>query len=483
MSILNYLTNEDKYILSISNKLLTFDNIKIILKDLNYVKNNNSKPIEVLLNLTNNEETLLDFENSFLNIKHANISISLDLINQAEDLYDNNIMIYFYNQNINLNFKNYSMYDLINKYKETIDNMLQNIKIAQYSFNIDFLNEEIPDKISVSEMLKIRQNNTGSKYSLIDLYLKEIENAPDSHNDLINYIYFLRKFPLFKILLNDYLKKNEEETYNKIINNNLDIFDDNSYFFPSLFLFTENEKTLHNIYNLFKQKYSMNDFFYKIQYMEINKGNIYSVYKNTDFIEYGYNEDNNFIDIKILNNELKNTRNDFNIAIVLFLKLNNISLENINKISSQDLNIIISNFFIKLFMIYEYLNLNQFNSLDELLIIYDDDTPFDIYNPKQFILLNVLYYIHISYYVFKNNYLYNIINSDLNLLKQFFYIIQYYKNTLPNMFPVLLFFTCSNKNIKFIYEYKDNNILDFFNDYYDIIFENTQKVVVKRIDF
>lgn len=483
MSILNYLTNEDKYILSISNKLLTFDNIKIILKDLNYVKNNNSKAIEVLLNLNNNEETLLDFENSFLNIKHANISISLDLINQAEDLYDNNIMIYFYNQNINLNFKNYSMYDLINKYKETIDNMLQNIKIAQYSFNIDFLNEEIPDKISVSEMLKIRQNNTGSKYSLIDLYLKEIENAPDSHNDLINYIYFLRKFPLFKILLNDYLKKNEEETYNKIINNNLDIFDDNSYFFPSLFLFTENEKTLHNIYNLFKQKYSMNDFFYKIQYMEIDKGNLYSVYKNTDFIEYGYNEDNNFIDIKILNNELKNTRNDFNIAIVLFLKLNNISLENINKISTQDLNIIISNFFIKLFMIYEYLNLNQFNSLEELLIIYDDDTPFDIYNPKQFILLNVLYYIHISYYVFKNNYLYNIINSDLNLLKQFFYIIQYYKNTLPNMFPVLLFFTCSNKNIKFIYEYKDNNILDFFNDYYDIIFENTQKVVVKRIDF
>lgn len=483
MSILNYLTNEDKYILSISNKLLTFDNIKIILKDLNYVKNNNSKAIEVLLNLNNNEETLLDFENSFLNIKHANISISLDLINQAEDLYDNNIMIYFYNQNINLNFKNYSMYDLINKYKETIDNMLQNIKIAQYSFNIDFLNEEIPDKISVSEMLKIRQNNTGSKYSLIDLYLKEIENAPDSHNDLINYIYFLRKFPLFKILLNDYLKKNEEETYNKIINNNLDIFDDNSYFFPSLFLFTENEKTLHNIYNLFKQKYSMNDFFYKIQYMEIDKGNLYSVYKNTDFIEYGYNEDNNFIDIKILNNELKNTRNDFNIAIVLFLKLNNISLENINKISTQDLNIIISNFFIKLFMIYEYLNLNQYNSLEELLIIYDDDTPFDIYNPKQFILLNVLYYIHISYYVFKNNYLYNIINSDLNLLKQFFYIIQYYKNTLPNMFPVLLFFTCSNKNIKFIYEYKDNNILDFFNDYYDIIFENTQKVVVKRIDF
>lgn len=483
MSILNYLTNEDKYILSISNKLLTFDNIKIILKDLNYVKNNNSKPIEVLLNLTNNDDTLLDFENDFLNIKHANISISLDLINQAEDLYDNNIMIYFYNQNINLNFKNYSMYDLINKYKETISNMLENIKIPQYSFNIDFLNKEIPDKISVAEILKIRQNNTGSKYSLIDLYLKEIENAPDSHNDLINYIYFLRKFPLFKFLFNNYLKNNEEEIYSKILNNNLDTLTDNSYFFPSLFLFSENEKTLHNIYNLFKQKYSMNDFFYKIQYVEINKGNIYSLYQNTDFIQYGYNEDNNFIDIKILNNELKNSQNDFNIAIVLFLKLNNISLENINRISNQDLNIIISNFFIKLFMIYEYLNLNQFNSLDELLIIYDDDTSFDIYNPKQFILLNVLYYIHISYYVFKNNYLYNIINSDLNLLKQFFYIIQYFKNTLPNMFPILLFFACSNKNIKFIYEYKNNNILDFFNDYYDILFENTQKVVLKKIDF
>lgn len=483
MSILNYLTNEDKYILSISNKLLTFDNIKIILKDLNYVKNNNSKTIEVLLNLTNNDDTLLDFENDFLNIKHANISISLDLINQAEDLYDNNIMIYFYNQNINLNFKNYSMYDLINKYKETISNMLENIKIPQYSFNIDFLNKEIPDKISVAEILKIRQNNTGSKYSLIDLYLKEIENAPDSHNDLINYIYFLRKFPLFKFLFNNYLKNNEEEIYSKILDNNLDTLTDNSYFFPSLFLFSENEKTLHNIYNLFKQKYSMNDFFYKIQYVEINKGNIYSLYQNTDFIQYGYNEDNNFIDIKILNNELKNSQNDFNIAIVLFLKLNNISLENINRISNQDLNIIISNFFIKLFMIYEYLNLNQFNSLDELLIIYDDDTSFDIYNPKQFILLNVLYYIHISYYVFKNNYLYNIINSDLNLLKQFFYIIQYFKNTLPNMFPILLFFACSNKNIKFIYEYKNNNILDFFNDYYDILFENTQKVVLKKIDF
>lgn len=472
MSI-SYLTNQnDDNFLYITNRLLTFNNIRLILDDLPYVKQNNISPNT----LTKPANTLLEHQKNLLFIDHININISLDVINQNDNIFYNNFMLFLYDQNINLNFKNYTMYTLLEKYNNIIQKMMKTINFNQYSFNKDLLSNT-PN--TIIELLQNRKYNTDSNLALIDIYLKDMENVPESENDLYNYIYILRKFPMFKNILNYYLEENEPELYSIISQNSLEIDSNNDIFLPFIFDFSDNEKIIKNVNNLFKKNYYLNDFFYIIKSFNIQLDSLISAYNEINFQEYGFSGEY-FTNIEILIEKFINTEAfDIYIIFALYLKINYVDITTLNDISIENLHILLSIFLVNLYVIYDYLNLNEYTS-NGILEVYAD-IPVENYDYQNTILTELLFYIHISYYVFKSNsIIYNTIDNNINLLKHFLYIIRYSKNILPETFPLIFFLSCSNKNIKFIYEYKDNNILDFLNEYYDIIYENAEKIVIKK---
>lgn len=474
---LSYLYNKKNHILSISDRLLTFNNIKIILEELPYVIEHGMNDLHI-----HEAKTILDYQKEILNIDHTNINISLDIINQNDNIYYNNFMLYFYNQNINLNFKNYPMYNLLDKYIDIIQQMTKNININQFGFNKDLLTPDgIPTK--VNELLNIRKNNTDSNLALIDIFLKDIKNTPESQNDLYNYIYILRKFPMFRLILNHYLNKNESDIYKIISENNLEIESETELLLPLLFNFSDHEKILQNITNLFKKDYCLNDFFYMIDTYDIDVDLLIKTYNDIDFQTYGFNSIDIFVNLDaLINNFLTTTNYDIYKVLSLYFKINSVEINLIKEISTENLNILISTFFMNLYIIYDYLNLNQFSNINELIEIYKDTSNDTLgINPEN-ILTDLLFYIYLSYYVFKDqlNDIYRIITGNINLLKHFFYIIQYSKNTLPTIFPLIIFLSCSSRRIKVIYEYKNNYILEFLNDYYDIIFKESQKIMIKR---
>lgn len=474
---ISYLYNEPREILSISNKLLTFNDIKIILQELpSYVVHQDPRMIE---RIDDNKETLLDVQKRLLILDHVNINISLDIINQKDKIFYKNFMLYFYNQDVNLNFKNYSMYNILNEYKLIIQKMVQKIKLDQFSFNPDLL-FDTPN--TLNKLLEIRKENAYISDGLIDVYLKDIENAPESTNDLCNYIYIIRKFPLFRILINNYLNVNENDIYSIIVENELDIIDDDSeILLPILFGFSDDEKIIHNVFSLFKD-YSLKDFFYIIQPIDIDINTLYNAYEEIDINQFGINIDNGSINIrKLIDNLYSLPEFDIYLSLTFFFTMNGVSSDILRKISKENLDIIISTFFVNLYTIFVVLRLYEFNIQDMKRLF--QDAPRSGMNPEGSILPELLLYIHLSYFTFSydpNNLLFTVIERNINLLKHFFYIIQYTKNILPNLFPLIIFLSCSNKNLKFIYEYKNNNLLDFMNEYYDIIYENAKKIIIKN---
>jgi hypothetical protein len=472
-----FLYNKKNNLLNISNKLLTFNNIKLILQEAPYFVENNVN----INTLTKPFDTLLHYQKALLHIDHVNINISLDIINDNDNIYYNNFMLFFYDQSINLNFKNYSMYNLLEKYKEIIHNIMKKISMNQFSFNVNLLSNISYNVIDILNTKKINtdtaSNEEDSKVALIDIYLKDFENTPESKNDLCNYIYFLRKFPMFRKLLNHYLYTNEPEIYSIIEQNKLDINSD-MVFLPILFKYTDNEKIIYNVNTLFKQDYSLNDFLINIDTIDINIENLLKVYNNINFYEYGIVDDE-LINIEVLSNKIYNMEYyDIYTMISLYFKVNNVDILMLNYISLENFNILISMFLINLYIIYDYLNLKE-KEISDMLLIYKNSS----YN--NFDLTELLFYIHLSYYVFHfdaNQVYIKIIDSNINLIKHYLYIIQYSKNTLQDMYPLIIFLSCSNKQIKFIYEYKaeNNYILEFLNEYYDIVFDNRDKIVIKK---
>lgn len=471
----SYLYNEPREILSISNKLLTFNDIKKILQELpSYLEYKEPSIVELIE--TNKEETLLDAQKRLLIIEHVNINISLDIINQKDNIFYNNFMLYFYNQDVNLNFKNYTMYNILNEYKLIIQKIIQKINLDQYSFNPSLL-FEIPD--TLNKLLEIRKENAYHDDGLIDIFLKDIENAPESTNDLYNYIYILRKFPLFRILINNYLNVNEPDIYSIIVDKELDIIDkDTEVLLPMLFGFSDSEKIIHNVFSLFKD-YSLNDFFYIIQPIDIDINSLYNAFQDINYKQFGLNIDNGKINIQQLMDSLYILPEyDIYLTVTIFLRMNGVNLDVLKKISKENLDIIISTFFVNLYTIFIVLKLHNF-SVKDIKLLFRDAPIFS----NNHILSELLLYIHLAYFSFlydTSNLLYNIITSNLDLLKHFFYIIQYTKNILPNLFPLILFLSCSSKNLKIIHEYKNNNLLDFLNEYYDMIYEDVKKIMIKN---
>lgn len=159
-------------------------------------------------------------ELSILNLISSNINISLDIIRSTE-LFDIN----FSNYDSILSFENYQLNHIISTYIDIIDKVTQPINSILYLFNNNTNNihkdfTENNNKLLSDLLNEIRKED--DPLQVLDIYISEYMNVPKSSSNIINFIYFIRRFPLIRYLLNRYLYENEPASFHKIRIHKLD---------------------------------------------------------------------------------------------------------------------------------------------------------------------------------------------------------------------------------------------------------------------
>lgn len=157
---------------------------------------------------------------SILNLISSNINVSLDII-RSKDFFDIN----FSNFNSVLSFDNYQLEQIISTYISIVDKLTLPINSIIYLFNNNTNNIHKEFTKTNNKLLSDLLNEIRKKddpLQVIDIYISEYMNVPKSSDNIINFIYFIRRFPLIRYLLNRYLYENVPECFKKIRNHNLD---------------------------------------------------------------------------------------------------------------------------------------------------------------------------------------------------------------------------------------------------------------------
>lgn len=246
---------------------------------------------------------------SILNTISSNINISLDIVRSRDEL-DINYAI----ANSSLSFENYEIDHIISVYKSILDKLVTPINNITYLFNnntsnigLDFTTSN-SNKLLCDLLNEIRHKNNPKQ--IIDIYISEYMNVPKSSENIVNFIYFIRRFPLIRFLLNHYFYKHIPHYFNIIQEHKLDNI--------NYLLFKERRVTYQALQDLSKTGLFDFDF----DYDEYNYNTEYSRILNSNFTFDG-KFDNTFISLcnGCKNRELK--------------RYNTISaIENNNKIES-----------------------------------------------------------------------------------------------------------------------------------------------------
>lgn len=157
---------------------------------------------------------------SILNLVSSNINVSLDII-RSKEYFDIN----FSNHDSILSFDNYQLEQVITTYTSIVDKLTLPINSIIYLFNnntnnIDKEFTKTNNKLLSDLLNEIR--NKDDPLQVIDIYISEYMNVPKSSNDIVNFIYFIRRFPLIRYLLNRYLYEHVPSCFKKIRDHNLD---------------------------------------------------------------------------------------------------------------------------------------------------------------------------------------------------------------------------------------------------------------------
>lgn len=180
--------------------------------------------LQVKINLLNKlkKDTLVNYKiTSIFTTTHTNINNALNILINRNLSYQNFSinMIKDDNPIANLIFDNHNIYYLFQKYFEIIEELKEPAdKITGIINNIynSIVNKENLDKMSIFEIFKSHIENEYFYISIIDLYLSELYNAPASNIEIINFIYFLRRFPLFNYLNLHYIYNYNPSLYDII---------------------------------------------------------------------------------------------------------------------------------------------------------------------------------------------------------------------------------------------------------------------------
>lgn len=470
---------------------------KIIGNMKNIISNNINKSQNDLKSIKH--DNLYEFIDDFIQIKESNINISLEIISNVEYISSSKVIVDYYKwylkKNINLNFEDIPFWLIINKYIELVNCIYE--PVGKYIFfnNIgfsDLKDLDINENLRIIDVLKIRKKQLYMDIPLFDIYLKEFKNAPESRVSVINYIFFLRRFPLFKNLVNNYFNIHKKDIFNKI--KEIDNVDGNSIYIPLFMSFKTKSFIIENVLSFNSGKIDINNMYYNINSPHIKKDNFIKTFKKINMENLGFtkliinpkSECYMLVKPSIFTQEFTSKKKDIDnififIVYMKFINTTNWFLD--NQENDESLNIFMSNFMTKCFFIYNYMNLQKYN-LDEMLDIFIyHDLNIDLYtnldpnmNEDYFEVTHSLVLIHMSYLLFKNDsFNINSMSRNIDILGHFSYVFKYFKTIEKNIFPLFVFLAFSNKEIKFLYEYvnKNNKILSFLNDFYDEIYKKS----------
>lgn len=472
----------------------------------------------------NLEKGFNEYIESFFTIKYFNINLALSFINNNLTYYDTIYFNHMENKISKIIFNDYNPFYIIQKYKELVYEILYtNIDNYSFLYNSSFGNIRLDDinqfqqpNAKLITLLKYIQNThyqhrDSIKYiNIIDIYLNDFKGTPQSSETILNYIFFLRHFPLFCFLFNHYLSLHEEDLYKLIVDNELDfidnintqspiIFQSHNLLLPDLFFLDDVEQEFYNLDILFENNISLTKLFYhmpiikKIAYempentlelhVTIYNQNIgcrtfnytcptlksvfhkaiYQAYRtitqNLELFGFSVFDLNGTSIIQLTNTELlqrilynlnERFSNDFFIFFLYtyYLVLNKYTLAYILNISETFLLNNISQFVVTLYQIYDYLNLKQYRDLNALTAVYRHEH------------INI---DPINQYI--NNFGTTLINQSKFAILQFHIISAYILCKNKHIFPLIdqniqklkLFMYCLNH-----FKYNNTNLYNLF---------------------
>lgn len=368
---------------------------------------------------------------------------------------------------------------------------------------------------NVSDLIRETKNNNLNVY---DTYLRDYLQAPNSDDKKINFIYFIRRFSIFKKLIDD--------TNNDVDDEN---FLENVFGIHSKeYIDFNNDRILQNVSNLDELFYIF-PFLRKIDLIgTLREKYIYVAKKLIDtlpglkfFEENLYITDMNIVINTILNDSetlcgnttinylLKDVSDIFFKIIVIFAYdsiLN--SAKDIENVTNEDFLISLSLFLFYMYSTnkkYELKKIDNFEDKIKSKIVIltncdnnhneqdvdsdydhneqdvDNDSIDSCFAEHNFVFLktigsselnNSLFHLYSSNLLCDDIFLNNILKENLLRVGHFFYALKYFKNTLKNFYPLFAFGVFSTKEKKYLVDFDEkknvflDQSLDVFNEKY-----------------
>lgn len=487
MPIEEYKVEEKK---RISNLIFFSNDLLQELKDTGFNLNEN-------MDVLPKELTMNEFIGKNITISYSNTRYSLDLINNITEY--KNIRFIDDAKKSHVIVPNINVFDFYKRYKEIIVNLYKPYNVGS---------------IQTSLFKQIRKTRSES---FIDAYLKNYTGAPYSTNPVDNFIFIIRSFPFFKVIFNKQFLGLDKSIFYKIISDELDPYLKNggissvpyadSTMTNRLMPFLFNENRIHNLIMIDKNSHRLEDYFFSLKFepflfnstngIENVRKYFNSFLKGTDFVQENLPvvnlESAGLVQIAsgqfIIQDKMKfmnfinPTSNRLERLFALYLLFTE---RDISTYTNDYLKYILSYFVINLYFIFQYtrgigdlVNRMPFESLTVIEIKELCNASATLKYKK-----NILFFKIISAFsLYQDQKITTTevyVKEKLNQFSHFLYLYNYFKSQDKFFFPLFLFLSGSDENVKVIPNKKNQSeVLDNLVCLYDKIFKNTKIFIMK----
>lgn len=431
--------------------------------------------------LTNFNKTI---ETDLLQIKPEtfNITYSINYINTTLSLFQTP----FIKITDDFNFKNFSIYEIDEIYRRVYNEILKKLNLNLIKIDINIVKDETFYQLKTILDYLNKKKETASEdldinKELIDYYLEDFYNVPISSINIINYIYFLQKFPFYKLLINNHFKNTDFLYYQNLKEKNLLFDEEKIFFFPELFNLENNNFYIVNVLNLIENKINTLEYFFVLPSIKINKDQIKNEYNNDAIQEALRSYENINSDqktrITIFYKSFNGIPSD-NKLLAILLHLNKIEIDKIEIFTEEELKVLLSKALIQLYFVAYFYNFTTQKEDDyELLPEEKIESLLKIGIEKN---IEINEYIILAFILYYRTHIPNRISNFIEKFKHLLFINNYFNQINTHLYPIFIFFCFSNEKIKIIkqYTYKENYLLDYFIELYNKLFKNTINIII-----
>ncbi|AKS26344.1 hypothetical protein DLEV_053 [Diachasmimorpha longicaudata entomopoxvirus] len=407
-----------------------------------YIKNKTPTSIDMALEIIRTQPS---------NINNVNANANVNQRRQENELY---------------HFPKYHISQVISKYRgllKRLNDPLTETELAQLF--VDFARSMGIDNLTTY----IKQQNVvyNRQEIVFDVFLELFYNAPISNDQLINYIYFLRKFDLFKNIFTKWFQSSQINMEDIETRAMVDVSENDNIFNIETHL----PITSANYTLLLNQIPNMHNYVFNMPFIEWQNETI-------NLREYGFTENTSRWPYVLSNLPLfyeknwnaANTNDLLNILIRISYPLDIIHT---NPGVSR---VCLSNVLLQLFFLNKYLKLNEINSLDYFKEKFDVPSRPGLTGQTEGNLhkMSFVPYMLLSYLLFRgdNNALYKKIDTIVTRFASYLYLVTTFKTTNNPLLPLFFFLEFSDSNTIVLSKYTKLDhpflleLIDLYQKYY-----------------